>query len=152
MRRGSRPEPSIVEVGGVIHISEKKRHGHVQRAVWERIMAALATTGVGRWDALDEAAGTAIASRCEMNQEREVTHPCCQSGSACCLHLRDAGSELDRRIAVELRLQRIADWWTGHAAMLGIAEALSTQTGGMSKGWPIAYSVGPLTASRSSRN
>ena len=35
-----------LEMGGVIHVSEKKRHGHVQRAVWERIIAALATAGV----------------------------------------------------------------------------------------------------------
>src|SRR5262245_61891618 len=32
--------------GGVICVSEKKRHGHVERAVWDRIMAALATAGV----------------------------------------------------------------------------------------------------------
>jgi hypothetical protein len=30
----------------VIHISEKKRHGHLQRAMWDRIVAALATAGV----------------------------------------------------------------------------------------------------------
>ena len=35
-----------LETSGVIHISEKKRHGHVQRAVWERIMAAFARAGV----------------------------------------------------------------------------------------------------------
>ena len=35
-----------LETSGVIHVSEKKRHGHVQRAVWERIMAALAEAGV----------------------------------------------------------------------------------------------------------
>src|SRR5215831_1700832 len=35
-----------LENGGVVHVSEKKRHGHLQRAVWERIMAALATAGV----------------------------------------------------------------------------------------------------------
>jgi|SRR5262249_43489153 len=35
-----------LEMGGFIHVSEKKRHGHVQRAVWERIIAALATAGV----------------------------------------------------------------------------------------------------------
>jgi len=32
--------------GGVIHVSEKKRHGHVQRAIWERITGALAAAGV----------------------------------------------------------------------------------------------------------
>src|SRR5262249_61256257 len=35
-----------LETSGVIHVSEKRRHGHVQRAVWQRIMAALATAGV----------------------------------------------------------------------------------------------------------
>jgi len=35
-----------LENGGVVHVSEKKRHGHVRRAVWERIMAALAIAGV----------------------------------------------------------------------------------------------------------
>jgi hypothetical protein len=35
-----------LEMSGVIYVSEKKRHGHVQRAVWERIIAALATAGV----------------------------------------------------------------------------------------------------------
>jgi hypothetical protein len=35
-----------LETGGVIHVSEKKRHGHVQRAVWNRIMGGLAAAGV----------------------------------------------------------------------------------------------------------
>lgn len=35
-----------LETSGVIFVSEKKRHSHVQRAVWERIMAALARVGV----------------------------------------------------------------------------------------------------------
>src|SRR5690349_7965527 len=35
-----------LETGGVIHVSEKKRHGHVQRAVWKPIIAALAIAGV----------------------------------------------------------------------------------------------------------
>src|SRR5262249_15566390 len=35
-----------LEKGGVIHVSEKKRRGHVQRAVWQRIIAALAAAGV----------------------------------------------------------------------------------------------------------
>jgi hypothetical protein len=30
----------------VIHVSAKKRHGHVQRSVWDRIVAALVTSGV----------------------------------------------------------------------------------------------------------
>jgi hypothetical protein len=34
------------EIGGVIHICERKSHGRVQRAVWQRIMAVLATAGV----------------------------------------------------------------------------------------------------------
>jgi hypothetical protein len=34
------------ETDGVIHICERKRHGRVQRAVWQRIIAALATAGV----------------------------------------------------------------------------------------------------------
>ena len=38
---GQMPQRSLL-----IHVSEKKRHGHVQRAVWERIMAALAEAGV----------------------------------------------------------------------------------------------------------
>jgi hypothetical protein len=35
-----------LEMGGTIHVSDKKRHGCVQRAVWEQIIAALATAGV----------------------------------------------------------------------------------------------------------
>jgi hypothetical protein len=35
-----------LEKGGTIHVSEKKRHGHVQRAVWERITGALEGAGV----------------------------------------------------------------------------------------------------------
>jgi hypothetical protein len=35
-----------LETGGVIHVSEKKRHGCVQRAVWEQIVAALTAVGV----------------------------------------------------------------------------------------------------------
>ena len=35
-----------LEMGGTIHVSEKKRHGCVQRAVWEQIIAALATAGI----------------------------------------------------------------------------------------------------------
>jgi Helix-turn-helix len=35
-----------LENGGVIHVSEKKRRGHVQRAVWQRIIAVLAAAGV----------------------------------------------------------------------------------------------------------
>jgi hypothetical protein len=35
-----------LEKGGVIHVSEKKRHGCVQRAVWAQIVAALAAAGV----------------------------------------------------------------------------------------------------------
>jgi len=38
---GQMPQRSLL-----IHVSEKKRHGHVQRAVWERIMAALSEAGV----------------------------------------------------------------------------------------------------------
>ena len=35
-----------LETGGAIHVSEKKRHGHVQRAVWERLITALQAAGV----------------------------------------------------------------------------------------------------------
>jgi hypothetical protein len=35
-----------LETAGVIHVSERKRHGHVQRAVWDRIVVALRDAGV----------------------------------------------------------------------------------------------------------
>jgi len=35
-----------LESSGVVHVSEKKRHGHVQHAVKERIIGALAAAGV----------------------------------------------------------------------------------------------------------
>ena len=35
-----------LENSSMIHVSEKKRHGHVQRAVWERITAALRAAGI----------------------------------------------------------------------------------------------------------
>jgi hypothetical protein len=56
-----------LEVGGVIHVSEKKRHGHVQRAVWERIMAALATAGV---ELLSEAGSFGAGVRWKKPRER----------------------------------------------------------------------------------
>jgi hypothetical protein len=34
-----------LEMGGAIHVAEKKRHGCVQRALWERIIVALAGAG-----------------------------------------------------------------------------------------------------------
>lgn len=33
---------SRLEVGGVLHVSEKKRHGHVSQEVWSKITEALA--------------------------------------------------------------------------------------------------------------
>jgi hypothetical protein len=35
-----------LETGGAIHITEKKRHGRVQRVLWVQIIAALADAGV----------------------------------------------------------------------------------------------------------
>jgi DNA-binding XRE family transcriptional regulator len=35
-----------LEVGGIAHISPKKRHGHVSRAVLDKIVAALEAAGV----------------------------------------------------------------------------------------------------------
>jgi hypothetical protein len=35
-----------LEIGGEMHISEKRRHGHVSREVWDRIVAALQRHGV----------------------------------------------------------------------------------------------------------
>jgi hypothetical protein len=35
-----------LETSGPIHVSEKKRHGHVQRVVWDRIVVALRNAGV----------------------------------------------------------------------------------------------------------
>ena len=35
-----------LEKGGVIHVSEKKRRGHVQRVIWQRIISVLAAAGV----------------------------------------------------------------------------------------------------------
>jgi hypothetical protein len=34
-----------LETSGAIHVAEKKRHGCVQRALWEQITAALAAAG-----------------------------------------------------------------------------------------------------------
>ena len=35
-----------LEVGGVLHVSEKMRHGHVSQEVWSKITDALARHGV----------------------------------------------------------------------------------------------------------
>ena len=35
-----------LEVGGALHVSEKKRHGHVSQEVWSKITDALARHGV----------------------------------------------------------------------------------------------------------
>jgi Helix-turn-helix domain len=35
-----------LETGGAIHVTEKKRHGCVQRALWQQIIGALAAAGV----------------------------------------------------------------------------------------------------------
>jgi hypothetical protein len=40
--------PTALRAGGVIQLSEKKRHRHMQRAVWKRMIGALATADVGR--------------------------------------------------------------------------------------------------------
>jgi DNA-binding XRE family transcriptional regulator len=37
---------SRLEVGGVLHIAAKKRHGHVSQEVWSKIINALARHGV----------------------------------------------------------------------------------------------------------
>jgi hypothetical protein len=35
-----------IEVGGVVHVAPKKRHGHVSQEVFEKIVAALVHLGV----------------------------------------------------------------------------------------------------------
>jgi hypothetical protein len=35
-----------LEIGGELHISEKRRHGHVSREIWDRIASALRRHGV----------------------------------------------------------------------------------------------------------
>ena len=35
-----------LEIGGAVHVAAKKRHGHVSRCVWNRILEALARRGV----------------------------------------------------------------------------------------------------------
>src|SRR5262249_19522151 len=35
-----------LEIGGAVHVAPKKRHGHVSRDVWNRILEALARRGV----------------------------------------------------------------------------------------------------------
>ena len=35
-----------LEVGGVLHVSEKKRHGHVSQEVWDKITNGLTGHGV----------------------------------------------------------------------------------------------------------
>src|SRR6516165_4757215 len=35
-----------LEIGGDLHVAERRRHGHVSREVWDRIVAALAHHGV----------------------------------------------------------------------------------------------------------
>jgi transcriptional regulator with XRE-family HTH domain len=35
-----------LEIGGVIHVAEKRRHGHVSEKAWDKIVAALNRSGV----------------------------------------------------------------------------------------------------------
>lgn len=35
-----------LEIGGVIQVADKRRHGHVSREVWDKIVGALARHGV----------------------------------------------------------------------------------------------------------
>lgn len=35
-----------LEIGAVIRVADKRRHGHVSRAVWDRIVSALSEHGV----------------------------------------------------------------------------------------------------------
>ena len=35
-----------LEIGGTIHVSDKRRHGHVSQAVWHKIVSALEEHGV----------------------------------------------------------------------------------------------------------
>lgn len=35
-----------LEIGGEIHVADKRRHGHVSRDVWDRIVSALEWRGV----------------------------------------------------------------------------------------------------------
>ena len=34
-----------LEVGGTAHVSEKRRHGHVSREIWQRLLSTLARHG-----------------------------------------------------------------------------------------------------------
>ncbi|MFZ1105483.1 MAG: hypothetical protein WAN86_21945, partial [Hyphomicrobiaceae bacterium] len=34
-----------LEIGGVIHVADKRRHGHVSRDVWDKIVGALEEHG-----------------------------------------------------------------------------------------------------------
>jgi hypothetical protein len=43
-----------LEICGEMHISEKRRHGHVSREVWDRIVAALQRHGVELLPETDE--------------------------------------------------------------------------------------------------
>ena len=56
-----------LEKSGTIHVSPKKRHGHVQRAVWERIIAALEEVGV---DLLPQGASFGAGVRWKAPRER----------------------------------------------------------------------------------
>jgi hypothetical protein len=35
-----------IEAGGTVHVSEKRRHGHVSLDLWQRIVRALENEGV----------------------------------------------------------------------------------------------------------
>jgi hypothetical protein len=68
-----------LEAGGVILVSEKKRHGHVQRAVWERLIAAVATAGV---ELLAEGGsfGAGVRWKARGNGDRRTTRTRDESG------------------------------------------------------------------------
>jgi len=56
-----------LERGGTIHVSEKKRHRHVQRAIWERIVGALAAVGA---ELLPQGASFGAGARWRAPRER----------------------------------------------------------------------------------
>jgi hypothetical protein len=43
-----------LEIGGELHVAQKRRHGHVSREVWDRIVAALNRHGVELLSETDE--------------------------------------------------------------------------------------------------
>jgi hypothetical protein len=43
-----------LEIGGEVHVADKRRHGHVSQVIWDRIVAALRRHGVELLPETDE--------------------------------------------------------------------------------------------------